>query len=1345
MIKKSILFIALLMLSISSYSQTFMDQTGLGFETLISASVAWGDYNNNGNLDIFMCGDNFSSNSPFLYKNNGNNTFTYITNPGFQYGVKYSSCLWADFNNDGYLDVLYSGGEFYGSPITVIYKNNGNGTFSIMQWLGFTQLTNSSVACADYNNDGNLDVLISGKDYNYLNHTELYKNNGDGTFTKQTNVYLKAINEGSVSFADYDKDGYQDILVTGLNDSSVVYTQISKLYKNNKDGTFTEQTNINLAGVSYSSAAWCDYDNDGYLDILITGAMLNNPTTNIVSKIYKNNGNGTFSEQTNISINGQDGGGVAWGDYDNDGNSDILISGSTYINTTYYPMSKVFKNNGNNTFTDQGGISLLNLYHSAVAWGDYNNDGMLDILLTGYDGTFRYTKLYKNTFTTPNLSPSVPTNLQYDSINNLIKWNTSTDDHTPTPAITYNLAIGTAGNPNKVKSAQSDLSTGYRYVPAMGNQQLDTFCILNYTYCNFDSIHYAEVQAVDNGFKGSAFSNVISFKVPPLGAISNNDTTIICGTSKQLDIAVVNGNAANLSYSWTPIAGLSNPNLRNPIAKPIVTTWYKVVATSQYGLTFTDSIKITVTPFSLNTGADITKICGDSITFNPTTTYPASANNLSWSWNPTNGLDNSLIKTPKAKPNTTTSYIATTISTEGCMATDTVTFFVNPMLVGLGNDTTLLFGDSIVLNPVINYPGNANNLSWLWAPAATLDNILIKKPKAKPSVTTDYYVNVSSVEGCAAKDTIKVKINYIVIDAGVDITKICGDSVTLSPNFRCYGDTSNIIWSWYPATGLSSTSIRKPKAKPIVTTNYIVSATSLAGYTSIDTIKIIVTPMNVNAGTDITYVCGSSATLNPTTNYKGNPSNLSWSWSPANNLSNTTIKSPLANPIATTMYIVNLTSADGCATTKDTINVIVNPMTANAGTDATIYCGGSYNLYPTTNYPGNVSNLTWTWSPPTGLSSATIRNPLAKPFVTTNYALNLVSTDGCIAKDTIKLSVYPISVDAGYNSTIACGSTTILNPSTNYTGVASNLSYVWSPATGLSSTTIKNPTAKPYVSTIYYVNVSSIEGCTASDSIIIYTIPLAITFNSFAKTCGDSINIGTSINTNSTSVIYSWHPTLGLNNPAILNPIVNPLNTTTYTISAVDGSCNASNTGTVTVNHAIYNPDFLASSTIFLAPPFNALLYNTTPNSSNYNFKWKFGDDTTMYSNNSSVNHTYIYNGSYTVTLIATHKINSCPDSLVKPLYIQCAGGPNIGIEEHSNQNNSYTILPNPFKNELKISSDNKHTKVFFEIFNALGASIYKNSFNDFIFINTKDFPSGIYFIKINDGNDIVTKKIIKE
>ncbi len=153
------------------------------------------------------------------------------------------------------------------------------------------------------------------------------------------------VSDGDLAWGDYNNDSFEDLLLTGEDEDG---NRISKIYKNNNgNGTFTD-INAGLAGVYYSSVAWGDYDNDTYLDILLTGKDAND---NRISKIYKNNnGNGTFTEQTQIELTGVFLSSVAWGDYNNDTYLDILLTGEDENSNR---ISKIYRNNtGNGTFTD---------------------------------------------------------------------------------------------------------------------------------------------------------------------------------------------------------------------------------------------------------------------------------------------------------------------------------------------------------------------------------------------------------------------------------------------------------------------------------------------------------------------------------------------------------------------------------------------------------------------------------------------------------------------------------------------------------------------------------------------------------------------------------------------------------------------------------------------------------------------------------------------------------------------------------------------------------------------------------------------------------------------------------
>jgi hypothetical protein len=246
-----------------------------------------------------------------------------------------------------------------------------------------TRMYYGSVAWGDYDNDGDLDILLAGATSGGWPPdcvSKVYRNDGGGAFT-DIGAGLGGVFGNSAAWGDFDNDGDLDILLTG-------YWNGSKVYRNDGGGAFTD-ISAGLPFVGDSCSAWGDYDNDGDLDILLTGYDLSNP----VSKLYRNDGGGAFSE-TGAGLVGVSNGSVAWGDYDNDGDLDILLTGSG-ASGLGSPVSKVYRNDGGGTFTDIA-AALTAVELGSVAWGDYDRDGELDILLTGWTASSRVSKVYRN-------------------------------------------------------------------------------------------------------------------------------------------------------------------------------------------------------------------------------------------------------------------------------------------------------------------------------------------------------------------------------------------------------------------------------------------------------------------------------------------------------------------------------------------------------------------------------------------------------------------------------------------------------------------------------------------------------------------------------------------------------------------------------------------------------------------------------------------------------------------------------------------------------------------------------------------------------------------------------------
>ncbi|WP_254173273.1 FG-GAP repeat domain-containing protein [Planktothrix pseudagardhii] len=206
--------------------------------------------------------------------------------------------------------------------------------------ISLTGVYNSSVTTADFDKDGDTDILLTGYDSSHNPISQIYSNNGSGGFSQNTNVSLSGVGYSFVTTADFDKDGNTDILFAGYDS---FYKRISQIYGNNGSGGFSENTNVSLTGVYFSSVTTADFDSDGDTDILLTGK---DSSSNYISKIYSNNGSGGFSENTNISLNGVYKGSVTTADFDSDGNTDILLTGKDSSNK---PISKIYSNTPTST------------------------------------------------------------------------------------------------------------------------------------------------------------------------------------------------------------------------------------------------------------------------------------------------------------------------------------------------------------------------------------------------------------------------------------------------------------------------------------------------------------------------------------------------------------------------------------------------------------------------------------------------------------------------------------------------------------------------------------------------------------------------------------------------------------------------------------------------------------------------------------------------------------------------------------------------------------------------------------------------------------------------------------
>ena len=292
-----------------------------------STSCAFADYDRDGNLDLYVvnyivfdinenpwCGlrekgiraycepDNFTAQSDTLYRNNGDGTFTDVTQTAGIYNTtgKGLGVVWADYNNDGAADIYVAND----STENLFYRNNGDGTFEEVGFMVGVALSENGAAengmgttFGDWNNDGWFDLTVT----NYAQQTNtLYHNDADGFFTDATTTTKTAQRTypylgWATAFIDYDNDGYQDIFVANghLHENLAelgqegTYGQRNLLFRNNSNGTFTEISETLGPGMKLTDvsrgATFADYDLDGDIDIVVTNS-------NTAPRLLRNDG-----------------------------------------------------------------------------------------------------------------------------------------------------------------------------------------------------------------------------------------------------------------------------------------------------------------------------------------------------------------------------------------------------------------------------------------------------------------------------------------------------------------------------------------------------------------------------------------------------------------------------------------------------------------------------------------------------------------------------------------------------------------------------------------------------------------------------------------------------------------------------------------------------------------------------------------------------------------------------------------------------------------------------------------------------------------------------------------------
>jgi len=360
---------------------------------------AWIDYDNDGFLDLYNShfgafdpdGEYLGSANQLL-RNIGHGVFVDVTTPELEANTGLSHHpAWADIDNDGLPDLFVTQSpNISGTERSVMLHQDSIGVFSNITDEGLLQgFSPRGIGWQDINNDGLVDLLIavSAGDSTNLMKNCMLMNEGGGTFVRDALLFADVYKESrSVGWCDYNNDNLPDVyIVNGAEDNCAVIQRTNQLFKNLGEGIWEEVAQD--AGVDEighgRGCVWGDINNDGYMDLFV-GNQKGSDTGGGHNRLFKNNGDGTFSDITITAgvYASERTRCVSMADYNNDGFLDLYI-----VNFGgQFPPNHLFRNNGDETFTEvaSGTPAQGNDWNGASAsWTDFDNDGWVDLYIVG--------------------------------------------------------------------------------------------------------------------------------------------------------------------------------------------------------------------------------------------------------------------------------------------------------------------------------------------------------------------------------------------------------------------------------------------------------------------------------------------------------------------------------------------------------------------------------------------------------------------------------------------------------------------------------------------------------------------------------------------------------------------------------------------------------------------------------------------------------------------------------------------------------------------------------------------------------------------------------------------------
>ncbi|XZF13857.1 choice-of-anchor L domain-containing protein [Chitinophagaceae bacterium MMS25-I14] len=468
--------------------------------------------------------------------------------------------------------------------------------------------------------------------------------------------------------------------------------------------------------------------------------------------------------------------------------------------------------------------------------------------------------------------------------------------------------------------------------------------------------------------------------------------TAIC---RLQSVKIITDGDTLLHFHWTPATGLDDPNAREPIATPSVTTTYTLNGYLPGSGCDTVHKQITITikqPPVVNAGPDRTTCLGTPFQFNVVTT-PATQT-YTYSWTPGNNLSSTTVSdpvfTPTAVTGNITYYITANPGAVGCSGYDTISVRVLPNDFNLyTRDTAICKGATVTVNA-----DGDTAFHYTWTPTAGVSDPNIITPSITPDTSRLYTITASypTCPDIVKQFFIDVQPNPVVY-AGPDRAKCQWDTLHIEPVVTPDWYT-HYSYSWSPATHVDD-----PTSKDIVfdgqkDTTLVLTVTTPAGCTGNDDMNITVHQGNfASVAPADTAICPLNSVPILVTG------GAQYHWTPATYLDDPNIANPVSSPIADVYYTGLITDIYGC---KDTVNVniVVHPNAVVSLPDTiTLWPGQSAQMDP----QGNC--LYFQWFPSLGLSASNISNPVVMPQTNTKYIVTATTENGCTTEDSVIVKV----------------------------------------------------------------------------------------------------------------------------------------------------------------------------------------------------------------------------------------------------------------------------------------------------------------------------------------------------